>query len=111
MIRQVNEEFFQASFTLSQPKRDEAAAAIGLVVFICLVMLIFGLLMSNSIGVVALQPLERMLFVVRERCAQIFKYADDLNEQDENEVDQPEEYDDCEHSSEFALLEKVVSKL
>eukprot|EP00928_Gymnodinium_smaydae_P024508 TRINITY_DN19811_c1_g1_i1.p1 TRINITY_DN19811_c1_g1~~TRINITY_DN19811_c1_g1_i1.p1 ORF type:complete len:886 (-),score=221.61 TRINITY_DN19811_c1_g1_i1:59-2716(-) len=110
-IRQVNEELFQASFTLAQPKREEAAAAIGLVVFICLVMLFFGLLMSNSIGVVALQPLERMLFVVRERCAQIFKYTDELNDEEEDEDNQPEEYDDCEHSSEFALLEKVVSKL
>eukprot|EP00971_Amphidinium_carterae_P334220 6469373-Amphidinium_carterae.1 len=55
-----------------------AAMNMCLVLFVILVMCTFGILMSSSIGVIALQPLERMLATVRERCAQIFKYTSDL---------------------------------
>jgi hypothetical protein len=65
---------FQTSFDLSNPKALEAVANIGLIVFIILVMVVFGLVTSSSISVIALQPLERMLSVVRQRCKQIFKY-------------------------------------
>jgi len=109
-IRDISEGRFQTSFDLSTPKQMEALANVGLIVFIILVMVSFGLVTSSSISVIALQPLERMLSVVRERCKQIFKYTDDL--QDEDEDDQEEEdYDDTEQSSEFVLLEKVVGKL
>eukprot|EP00929_Paragymnodinium_shiwhaense_P117907 TRINITY_DN8939_c0_g2_i1.p1 TRINITY_DN8939_c0_g2~~TRINITY_DN8939_c0_g2_i1.p1 ORF type:complete len:891 (+),score=194.66 TRINITY_DN8939_c0_g2_i1:190-2862(+) len=106
-------ERLQVSFTAETPKQEEAAASMILIVFIIGVMTCFGLIMSSSISVIALQPLERMLTVVRERCAQIFKYTDDLKEEESKDGDnsEAEEYDDMEQSSEFALLEKVVGKL
>jgi len=110
--RIITQERFQAYFDLSSPKRQEAGSSLGLICFVMLVMLVFGLVMSSSISVVALQPLERMLSVVRERCTQIFKYTDNLREEQDSDADQEsEEYDDMEHNSEFVLLEKVVSKL
>eukprot|EP00416_Gambierdiscus_australes_P030031 CAMPEP_0171086806 /NCGR_PEP_ID=MMETSP0766_2-20121228/19769_1 /TAXON_ID=439317 /ORGANISM="Gambierdiscus australes, Strain CAWD 149" /LENGTH=624 /DNA_ID=CAMNT_0011544475 /DNA_START=69 /DNA_END=1943 /DNA_ORIENTATION=+ len=97
------------SYDLSTPRQEEAAAAIGVILFVLLTMTIFGLLMSSSIGAVALQPLERMLSVVRERCAQIFKYTDDLKAEFSDELS--EQPTDVEQNSEFQLLEKVVAKL
>jgi len=83
----------------------------GLICFIIIVMCCFGLVMSSSISVIALQPLERMLSVVRERCTQIFKYTSNLKDDSSSGSDEESEYDDMEHDSEFVLLEKVVSKL
>jgi len=51
-----------------------------------------------------------MLSVVRQRCKQIFKYTDDLQEDSDEEAEE-EDYDDTEQASEFVLLEKVVTKL
>lgn len=102
----------QASFNLVQPKQMESIASIAMICFIIIVMCCFGLFMSSSISVIALQPLERMLAIVRERCAQIFKYTSELQEGDADVDDEEEEeYDDKEQSSEFVLLEKAVSKL
>lgn len=110
--RLVSHGFVQTSFNLATPVREEAASAIGLVCFIILTMCCFGLFMSSSISVVALQPLERMLSVVRQRCTQIFRYTDTLKDDSETESgDEKENYDDMEHDSEFVLLEKVVAKL
>jgi len=61
--------------------------------------------------VIALQPLERMLSVVRERCTQIFKYTDDLADSDDSEDSDESEVEDMEKVSEFMLLERVVTKL
>eukprot|EP00929_Paragymnodinium_shiwhaense_P117910 TRINITY_DN8939_c0_g5_i1.p1 TRINITY_DN8939_c0_g5~~TRINITY_DN8939_c0_g5_i1.p1 ORF type:complete len:884 (+),score=215.06 TRINITY_DN8939_c0_g5_i1:108-2759(+) len=111
-IMQFSQSKVQINFDTSTNRVEEAASQMGLIVFIVLVMTAFGLLMSSSISTIALQPLERMLSVVRERCAQIFKYTNDLKEDEEEEdSDNEEDYDDLEQSSEFALLEKVVGKL
>lgn len=109
-IRDIGENRFQASFDLSTPRQMESLANIGLIFFIIIVMVVFGLVTSSSISVIALQPLERMLSVVRQRCKQIFKYTDDLQEESDDEAEE-EDYDDTEQSSEFVLLEKVVAKL
>mmetsp|Transcript_151062 Transcript_151062/g.263246 ORF Transcript_151062/g.263246 Transcript_151062/m.263246 type:complete len:957 (-) Transcript_151062:162-3032(-) len=103
----------RASFNLSQPKQMESVASIAMICFIIIVMCFFGLVMSSSISIIALQPLERMLAIVRERCAQIFKYTSELQEGDADvdDEEEEEEYGDKEQSSEFVLLEKAVSKL
>jgi len=110
-IRIVSEQFIQVQFDLASPIQVEAVSGMLLIVFIVTIMVGFGMVMSQSISVIALQPLERMLTVVRQRCAQIFKYTDELKEEAEEDSDEDEEYDDWEKSSEFALLEKVVAKL
>lgn len=107
-IKQIIESRFQAKFNLATPDQEEGISSIGLIVFCILTMVIFGLVISHSIGVIALQPLERLLTVVRERCAQIFQYTDELQDESNYEGD---EYADCEHESEFLLLERVVGKL
>jgi len=110
-MRVVTQGRIQTFFDMTTPKVQEAGCNIGLICFIILIMCCFGLLMSSSISVVALQPLERMLAVVRERCTQIFKYTDNLKDDSDSESDTTSEYDDMEHDSEFVLLEKVVAKL
>lgn len=82
----------------------------GLICFTILVMCCFALVMSSSITAIALKPLERMLSVVRERCAEIFKYTDDLADADADKVEADVGHT-AEQSSEFMLLEKVVGKL
>jgi hypothetical protein len=109
-IRIITQDNFMTAFDLSTPKKFESASNGGLIIFIVIVMIVFGLVTSNSITVIALHPLERMLSVVRERCKQIFKYTDELQEDDSD--DEEEDYDDDpDRSSEFALLERVVAKL
>lgn len=111
-IRIMNHNGFNTAFDMSTPKQLESGSHSGLIVFIIFVMISFGLVTSNSITVIALHPLERMLSVVRQRCKQIFQYTDELEESDSDEDgDKDENYDDNEHSSEFALLERVVAKL
>jgi hypothetical protein len=109
-IRLISQERIQCAFNLSTPKQQESSAAIGLICFIIVVMCIFGLVMSSSISAIALQPLERMMYHVRERCKEIFKYTNDLQDTNEEE-EEYEEYDEMDKSSEFVLLEKAVGKL
>jgi len=106
-------------FDLSEPKRLEALMGMSLIMFIILVMVAFSVILTENISNVALLPLERMLDVVRHRCAQIFRYTDALQEEthsdEEDEDDDQEEEEDGEKSeeedNEFALLEKAVAKL
>jgi len=108
-IRIVTQNSFMAAFDMSTPKKYESVSSGGLIIFIIVLMCVFGLVTSNSVTVIALHPLERMLTVVRERCKQIFKYTNDLQEDDSE--DEEEGYDDADHTSEFALLERVIGKL
>jgi hypothetical protein len=110
-IRHIVYDHLLSEFDLSTPKQLESVANMSLIVFIIIVMCVFGLVTSSSITVIALHPLERMLAVVRARCQQIFKYTDDLQEDDDSASEESEDYDDSDHASEFALLEKVVAKL
>jgi len=110
-IWQVSKGGFAAFFDLSTPKQYESVANMGLITFIIIVMVVFGLVTSSSIGVIALQPLERMLQNVRVHCTQIFKYTNELKDADDTQEPEEEDYDDTEQASEFKLLEKVVGKL
>lgn len=105
-ILEINRDSFHARFNLVEPKRQEAFANIGLICFVIVVMCGFGLIMNKKITGIAVEPLERMLTAVRKNCAAIFQYMDELRF--DGEV---EEYDDNEQTSEFHLLERVVSKL
>jgi cAMP-specific phosphodiesterase 4 len=111
ILEMVEDSSTRVYYDMSAAYQSESAMNIGLILFLILIMLIFSLILSRNIITIALTPLERMLFVVRERCAQIFKYTDDLEEEltvknagvtDENGEDK---------SNEFDLLERAVSKL
>lgn len=115
MIREMSAKSFMAAFDLSMPKQLEAIANISLICFIVIVMVVFGLVTSNSISDIALTPLERMLGMVRERCKEIFKWTRELevDEEEEGEKAEEEDYEETDkaEASEFAILEKVVNKL
>lgn len=103
----------QVFYDMSGVAQMEAAMNIGVIVFLILVMIGFSIVLSYSITEIALMPLERMLSVVRSRCAEIFKYTADLNQ---SGGDQPDDSrgaaaSDASAASEFVLLEKAVSKL
>lgn len=104
----------QVSFDLSATTVMQSASSIGLMLFIIVVMIAFGMLTSSAITVIAIYPLERMLQVVRDRCKQIFMYTSELQE-DEDDGSEDEDFEDDafdgDHISEFGLLEKVVAKL
>jgi len=99
-------------YNIEGPGRLEAIMGMGRILFIILVMIVFSMILSDNISTVAIAPLERMLASVRHRCAQIFKYTKELQE---DQRIQQEDWDfeevDAEKSNEFALLEKAVSKL
>lgn len=98
------------SFDLSAPQQEESASNIGLIATVIVIMVVFSIALSSSITDVALLPLERMLATVRQKCREIFKYTEDLQEESDAEEsdDDGEEMNDA---SEFLLLEKVVKKL
>jgi hypothetical protein len=102
-VREVSSDNFQAFYDMSTVEAQEAWANMASIVLVVTVMLGFGLLMSNSIAVVALTPLERMLGVVRGHCKQIFRFAAGIQNDDFNDED--------EEDNEFQLLEEVVKKL
>jgi len=102
------------AFDFSRIDQEESAMGMSLIFFIIVVMVSFGLVLSSNINTIALVPLERMLAMVRSHCHDIFKFTEELQEQDSNpeaEKDNDEEFDDTEQSSEFELLKKVVEKL
>eukprot|EP00929_Paragymnodinium_shiwhaense_P117911 TRINITY_DN8939_c0_g6_i1.p1 TRINITY_DN8939_c0_g6~~TRINITY_DN8939_c0_g6_i1.p1 ORF type:complete len:893 (+),score=193.77 TRINITY_DN8939_c0_g6_i1:175-2853(+) len=111
-IRVITGSRVQVFFNLAEPRVVEACMAVGLMVFVIGIMIAFGLVVSNSVGVIALQPLERMLSFVRETCSQIFKYTEELQEnEDDDAEDDDDDYDDGEQTGEFELLDKAVSKI
>jgi cAMP-specific phosphodiesterase 4 len=79
--------------------------------FVIAVMCSFGLSMNNSVCSIALKPLERMLLVVRKRCAEIFAYTDNLEGHDSESESEVMDTYAMDQTSEFELLERVVAKL
>merc|ERR1719454_2436399 len=74
--------------------------------------------MSANVSELALKPLERMLTIVREKCAQIFKFTGSFQDAQKEKADQPveeDEEDDDEEGqkkkTEIDLLESAVAKL
>mmetsp|Transcript_100607 Transcript_100607/g.319637 ORF Transcript_100607/g.319637 Transcript_100607/m.319637 type:complete len:933 (-) Transcript_100607:234-3032(-) len=112
-ILELTEANVQLSFEMTNPLRMEAAMNIGLILLLIVVMVVFSILLSSEISVIALTPLERLLGVVRQRCKQIFKYTNELQEDEHGENHAAEEEADLDDTkaSEFALLEKAVAKL
>mmetsp|Transcript_62890 Transcript_62890/g.183914 ORF Transcript_62890/g.183914 Transcript_62890/m.183914 type:complete len:933 (+) Transcript_62890:158-2956(+) len=112
-VLELNEANVQVSYEMTNPRRMEAGMNLGLIAFLMLVMVLFSVILSSHITIIALTPLERMLSVVRQRCKQIFKYTNELQEEEQGEHHADQEDEDLEDTkaSEFALLEKAVSKL
>lgn len=114
-VLELSEGSVQVSYEMTTPRRMEAAMNLGMIAFLIVLMVLFSMLLGSNITVIALTPLERMLAVVRQRCKQIFKYTNELQE-DENHEGQPQKDEEEEEledskSSEFVLLEKAVAKL
>jgi len=114
-VLELTEDNVQVSYEMTNPRRMEAGMNLGLIFFLIVVMVLFSILLSNQISVIALTPLERMLGVVRQRCKQIFKYTNELQDDEhaehgEGHAEEDEDLEDTK-ASEFALLEKAVSKL
>eukprot|EP00931_Biecheleriopsis_adriatica_P056833 TRINITY_DN33706_c0_g1_i1.p1 TRINITY_DN33706_c0_g1~~TRINITY_DN33706_c0_g1_i1.p1 ORF type:complete len:919 (+),score=195.62 TRINITY_DN33706_c0_g1_i1:61-2817(+) len=101
----------QLFYDLSQPKRMEALMGMCLILFIIVVMIVFSTILAENISTVALIPLERMLAVVRQRCTQIFKYTNELEENEFSDGEEEDDENEDKQTNEFALLEKAVSKL
>lgn len=96
---------FQLYFSLAMPKTHESIGNIMLICFIIFTMTCFGAIMNAKVSEIALKPLERMLSVVRDKCAIIFKFADELQDDDGDEGPQ------LEGKTEIDLLESAVLKL
>ena len=57
---------FLVSYDLSSPMQLDAVINILLITFVVGVMVVFGLVLSNSVADLALRPMERMLDMVRQ---------------------------------------------
>jgi len=113
-IQQLTSGRIATMFDLSQPRQAESAAGMGLIVLVIMVMICFGLIMSSSVSTAALKPLEKILAVIRYRCAKIFKYTKILQEDAEHKSEYSEnreQVSETDEVNEFELLERVVAKL
>lgn len=86
-VRYVEYNGFQTFFDLRTPRQYEAVANMSLICFVILTMCCFSMVISSNIGIVVLNPLERMLAVVRSHCMQIFKYTNDFKHE-ESSIDE-----------------------
>jgi hypothetical protein len=116
-VRVFKASSFQVNFDMHQTERAMAISTILLLIFVIVVMMTFALIVSNSIDVIALHPLEKILSVVRDRCAEIFKFTSLLDDMDiekdrKTKASIPDSEDpSAGMASEFVLLELAVKKL
>jgi hypothetical protein len=111
----ITEGRLQLAFNIAEPQRLAAIASMGLTAFVILVVIVFSTLLLGSVTSIALQPLERMLSTIRDRCAQIFALTTNLQHDSsmvkELTEDEDKRLDATDVSNEFLLLEKTVAKL
>merc|ERR1719426_671729 len=93
------------AFNMHGPTQTESLLSMLTIVFIMILMVFSGLVLSSVVTDLAVRPLERMLQTVKDIAATVFKFAANEEEPDEEEV-----YD-IDSSNEMKLLEKVVKKL
>jgi hypothetical protein len=96
---------FMVAFNMHGPTQTESLLSMLTIVFIMILMVFSGLVLSSVVTDLAVRPLERMLQTVKDIAATVFKFAANEEEPDEEEV-----YD-IDSSNEMKLLEKVVKKL
>mmetsp|Transcript_70836 Transcript_70836/g.207563 ORF Transcript_70836/g.207563 Transcript_70836/m.207563 type:complete len:928 (-) Transcript_70836:59-2842(-) len=99
----VKSDVLMVGFNMQDPIAKHAGINLGTTVFIVLVMLFSGLVLTSTVTELAVRPLERMLNTVREIASTVFKF--------EGEEQQEDEVEDINSASEMILLEKVVEKL
>jgi len=96
-------------FNLTVSRQYSAASNIVFIVVILILMGATCLLMSSSVSVVVLKPLERVFTVVRHHCAEIVRVSTPLHEEAAQDTHLDEFAE--EEASEVALLEKVLTRI
>ncbi|CAE7622368.1 PDE9A [Symbiodinium pilosum] len=101
-------------FNLGEVKQYEALSNLCCMIVVLVVMFVGCLMMSSSVNSVVLKPLQRVVKVLREHCAEIMKMAFQIREKTDNDSKEfsrnaPTEADAEE--SELDLLQKVLTKI
>lgn len=106
----VHTRTFLVSFDMTRPVKVKAIVSLLSSLFTVVVMLFFGVALSQMVTDLAVTPLERMLGTVREIAATVFKFSSLMvgQEEDEGRLEDTTEID---NAGEMILLEKVVEKL
>ena len=106
----VHTKTFLVSFDMTRPVKVKAIIALLSSLFTVVVMLFFGVALSQIVTDLAVTPLERMLGTVREIAATVFRFSSLMvgQEEDEGRLEDTTEID---NAGEMILLEKVVEKL
>merc|ERR1719421_1564342 len=76
-----------------------------LIITVIFIMCFSGLALSSVVSELAVRPLERMLGTVRQIAKTVFKFSEEVHEEDDQEKL------DIDRASEMKLLERVVNKL
>jgi len=103
----VHSDTFLVGFNMQAPIKFEAGLSMLNILFIIFSMVFSGLTLSNVVTDLAVRPLERMLLTVRQIASTVFKFSQEVADEEEAE----EETYDVDSTSEMELLEKVVQKL
>ncbi|CAK8998147.1 unnamed protein product [Durusdinium trenchii] len=109
----VHTETFLVSFDMTKPFKVKAIISLLSNLFTVVVMLFFGVALSQVVTDLAVTPLERMLGTVREIAATVFKFSSLMvgQEEEEGQEGRLEDSAEIDNAGEMILLEKVVEKL
>ncbi|CAK9107033.1 Uncharacterized protein SCF082_LOCUS49837, partial [Durusdinium trenchii] len=104
----VHTETFLVSFDMTKPFKVKAIISLLSNLFTVVVMLFFGVALSQVVTDLAVTPLERMLGTVREIAATVFKFSSLMvgQEEEEGQEGRLEDSAEIDNAGEMILLEK-----
>jgi len=101
-------------FNFTSPNQLDAWMSVLLLFLVMLLMIIFSLVLSNSVSSIVLKPLEQLLTQVRQMASTIFQSVTDMEvvmNEEANDVNSEQEVSENKFGNETQLLAKVVQKL
>lgn len=101
----VHTKTFSVFFNMYGAHKMEAVMNMLLIITVIFIMCFSGLALSSVVSELAVRPLERMLGTVRQIAKTVFKFSEEVHEEDDQEKL------DIDRASEMKLLERVVNKL
>jgi len=118
-IMRFESDHFECEFNFQRPHQIDSIMSLCLLLVIMFLMVGFSCMLSNSVSVIVLAPLEYLLVQIRQTAAKIFQSVTDMNHNNKQEDDDAEDEEEGEVEveptnllqKEIALLDKVVLKL
>eukprot|EP00930_Biecheleria_cincta_P022729 TRINITY_DN16553_c0_g1_i1.p1 TRINITY_DN16553_c0_g1~~TRINITY_DN16553_c0_g1_i1.p1 ORF type:complete len:1039 (+),score=185.22 TRINITY_DN16553_c0_g1_i1:288-3119(+) len=110
-ILEVTARHVKILFNMASVRQYEALSNILFLLLTLILMIVTCFLLSSSVSMTVLRPLERVFGVVRVHCAEIVKVAARFHEAETAFPDEDLDLQEQDETSEIALLEKVFARI